>query len=94
MPGGEIDQDDGFVKLCLEERESLLGVRSYPRPFDASCEQCFLAKQGIRTVICGPGDIAQAHTVGEFTREKQVRDAVDLYGRIIDRILYQTNTYK
>lgn len=94
MPGGEIDRDDRFVKLCLEERERVLGIKSSPRPFDASCEQCFLAKQGIRTLICGPGDIAQAHTVGEFTREKQVRDAVDLYERIIDRILYQSNTYK
>lgn len=90
MPGGEIRQDDRFVKLCLEERERLLGIKSFPQPFEASCEQCFLTEQGIRTVICGPGDIAQAHTVGEFTWEKQVRDAVKLYGRIIDRILYKT----
>ena len=74
MPGGEIPQDDRFVKLCLEEREHLFGIKSEPQPFDASCEQCFLTKEGIQTVICGPGDIAQAHTVGEFTWEKQVRD--------------------
>jgi len=29
--------------------------------------------------------------VGEFTWEKQVRDAVSLYERIIDRVLYKTN---
>jgi len=91
MPGGEIPQDDRFVKLCLEEREHLFEIKSEPQPFDASCEQCFLAKEGIQTVICGPGDIAQAHTVGEFTWEKQVRDAVSLYERIIDRVLYKTN---
>ena len=91
MPGGEIPQDDRFVKLCLEERERQFGIKSDPQPFDASCEQCFLAKEGIQTVICGPGDIAQAHTVGEFTWEKQVRDAVSLYERIIDRVLYKTN---
>ena len=77
-----------FVKLCLKEREKLLGIKSFPRPFDASCEQCFLVEQGIKTVICGPGDIAQAHTVGEFTWEKQVRDAVSLYKGIINKVLY------
>lgn len=91
MPGGEIPQDDRFVKLCLEEREHQFGIKSDPQPFDASCEQCFLAREGIQTVICGPGDIAQAHTVGEFTWEKQVRDAVSLYERIIDRVLYKAN---
>lgn len=88
MPGGETSPDDGFVKLCLKEREKLLGIKSFPRPFDASCEQCFLVEQGIKTVICGPGDIAQAHTVGEFTWEKQVRDAVSLYKGIINKVLY------
>lgn len=87
MPGGETPADDPLVTLCIQERDKLLGGESSPCPFDASCEQCFFVEQGTKVVICGPGNIGQAHTVGEYTSEKQVRQAVDLYERIIERIL-------
>lgn len=34
---------------------------------------------GCPTVICGPGDLAQAHTLDEYVAVKQVADAVHLY---------------
>ncbi len=36
-------------------------------------------------VILGPGDIAQAHTVGEWIDVKQLRHAVDVYQQLIQR---------
>lgn len=87
MPGGEISPHDSFVELCLEEREDLFGKKGWAKPFDASCEQCFLVKRGVKALICGPGDIVQAHTVNEFVSEQQVRDAANLYERIIERVL-------
>lgn len=40
-----------------------------------------LAAAGIETVVCGPGDIAQAHTSDEFIELEQVERAVRLYSR-------------
>lgn len=88
MPGGEIPSGDAFVGLCMEVRNQVLGEKQdKPCAFDASCEQCFLAERGIRTVICGPGDLAQAHTVGEFVPEEDIRQAARLYEAIAERIL-------
>lgn len=42
-----------------------------------------LARAGIEAVVCGPGDIAQAHTKGEFVHVEQVEVAVRLYDHLI-----------
>jgi acetylornithine deacetylase ArgE len=44
-----------------------------------------LAHAGIETVVCGPGDIAQAHTSDEFIEIGQVEKAVRLYTRLVAR---------
>jgi acetylornithine deacetylase/succinyl-diaminopimelate desuccinylase family protein len=44
-----------------------------------------LASAGIETVVCGPGDIAQAHTCDEFIKIEQVEKAVRLYSRLVAR---------
>lgn len=87
MPGGEIPSKDDFVSTCMEVRNRLLGSQASPCAFDASCEQCFLVERGTKTIICGPGKLAQAHTVGEYTSKIQVRQAADLYERMIECIL-------
>ncbi len=98
MPGGEISLQDEFVKLCerarekaLEQMEDKSQLEKFGSPcaFNASCEQCFLVGHGVKAVICGPGSIAQAHTVGEYTSEKQVRTAVVLYEEIVKLLLGQ-----
>lgn len=90
MPGGEIAADDPFVMQCLEVRKQILGgdtKENVPFAFEATCIQCFLEQSGIRTIICGPGSIHQAHTAGEYTSEEQVRKAADLYEAIVKEIL-------
>lgn len=42
-----------------------------------------LARAGIETVVCGPGDIAQAHTKAEYVEIEQVESAVRLYKNLI-----------
>jgi acetylornithine deacetylase len=42
-----------------------------------------LARAGIETVICGPGDIAQAHTDSEFVEIEQVERAARVYGHLL-----------
>jgi acetylornithine deacetylase ArgE len=43
-----------------------------------------LAGAGIETVVCGPGDIAQAHTKDEYVEVEQLERAVRLYSRVIE----------
>lgn len=42
-----------------------------------------LARAGIQTVICGPGDIAQAHTDSEFVEIEQVELAARVYEHLL-----------
>ena len=42
-----------------------------------------LARAGIETVICGPGDIAQAHTDSEFVEIEQVELAARIYRHLL-----------
>ena len=41
---------------------------------------------GIPTVICGPGDIDQAHRPNEFVTREQLERGVDFLGRLIQRV--------
>jgi acetylornithine deacetylase len=43
----------------------------------------FLRAAGIPCVIFGPGDIAQAHTAGEFVELRQVEQAAEVYWRMM-----------
>ncbi len=42
--------------------------------------------EDIDLVVLGPGDIAQAHTVGEWIAIEQLTKAVDVYGQMIERL--------
>jgi acetylornithine deacetylase/succinyl-diaminopimelate desuccinylase family protein len=44
-----------------------------------------LASVGIETIVCGPGDIAQAHTSDEFIEIEQLERAIRLYGRLVSQ---------
>lgn len=76
---GMTESDSASVKIAKEayqmtnEREAKLGY------FSACCDMsCFLAA-GFDTIICGPGSIAQAHTVDEYIEIDQLKKAVELY---------------
>jgi len=42
-----------------------------------------LSRAGIQTVVCGPGDIAQAHTTNEFVEIEQVELATRMYRQLL-----------
>jgi acetylornithine deacetylase/succinyl-diaminopimelate desuccinylase family protein len=64
---------------------ALRAVASAGRPqpeaigFNAGCDMSKLVGAGIPTVICGPGELAQAHGPDEYVEVQQVRDAVEVY---------------
>lgn len=85
MPGGQLGAHDPFVETCCRVAAGLSGQPEKPRAFGASCEQCYL--QEMPTLICGPGDMEQAHTVNEFVQEEQLYRAVEFYIRLAKIIL-------
>jgi acetylornithine deacetylase len=74
-PGGEIEA------IALE----LTGEgRSSAAPYYT--EGAIYNEAGIPTVICGPGDIDQAHRPNEFVTREQLEKGVTLLARLIERI--------
>jgi acetylornithine deacetylase/succinyl-diaminopimelate desuccinylase-like protein len=65
-------------KLSLVQ--SFLRIANQPRPLgvDYYCDAAVLAAGGIPSVVFGPGDIAQAHTVDEWISLAQLERAKDL----------------
>lgn len=49
-----------------------------------------LTERGVKAVICGPGSLAQAHTIDEFTTEEQVRKAQEFYEALLKKVFNQT----
>lgn len=79
MPGGAISTCDPFVQKCVNVMSQATGRQLKACAFDASCEQCFLLEKGVRTVICGPGSLSQAHTTDEFIPRDQLLLAAECY---------------
>lgn len=82
-PGGEVSPDEYLVKKCCIIAEESLRGEFKPQAFPATCEQALFVNAGISTVICGPGNISQAHTVNEFLLESQLIKAEKLYSEMI-----------
>ncbi len=44
------------------------------------------SRAGLQTVICGPGDIAQAHRADEFISTEQLRAGTEMIGRLAEKL--------
>ena len=64
---------------------ALVAVSRVGRPmadaggFNAGCDMSKLVGAGVPTVICGPGNLAQAHGPDEYVDVQEVIDAVSVY---------------
>ncbi|MBY0319216.1 MAG: acetylornithine deacetylase [Reyranella sp.] len=78
VPGLLPQENDEAAKLALQWTG---GNRTYAVPYGT--EAGIFRGHGIATVICGPGDISQAHQPNEFVARSQM-DACDAFlGRMI-----------
>jgi acetylornithine deacetylase len=74
-----IDPDSPFVRECLE-------LAGRPRPVTVSYGTDGAMLGELRNLlVCGPGDIAQAHTHDEWIGLDQLERGTDLYARMIRR---------
>ncbi len=68
-------------KLPLVQNFLRCAKQSRPLGVDYYCDAAVLAAGGIPSVVFGPGDIAQAHTVDEWVSLAQLEQAKDLLVR-------------
>ena len=78
------EADDGAVVLQMQRASA--AVLGQPAPLGAvpwASNAGFLREAGIPCVLFGPGDIAQAHTAGEFVSLPQVAQAAEVYRQLM-----------
>ena len=77
LPGAEI-----VLALARAQQASLGSVKELAGA-NYGTDGSKLAQAGLPTVVCGPGDIAQAHTANEFVALEQVELATRMYGDLL-----------
>jgi acetylornithine deacetylase len=82
-PAMETPTDASIVRSLGNARQQELGDPGELEGANYGTDGSKLARAGIQTVICGPGDIANAHTDSEFVEIEQVELAVRVYGHLI-----------
>ena len=72
-----------IVSALARAQQATLGSETELTGANYGTDGSKLAKAGIETVVCGPGDIAQAHTANEFVEVEQIELATRMYGHLL-----------
>lgn len=81
VPGLETAADAEAVSLAVQ-----LGGEKTEGKVTYGTEAGQFSGAGIETIVCGPGDIAQAHTADEFVALDQIAACEAFIGRLIDTL--------
>lgn len=79
-PPMETEPDNELVRYLMKEAR-----QNKPVGVDYFCDAAILAQAGTPSVVFGPGDIAQAHTVDEWILIRQLATAGSILKRFLDR---------
>jgi acetylornithine deacetylase len=82
-PAMETAPEAPIVSALARAQQATLGCESELAGAHYGTDGSKLAKAGIETVVCGPGDIAQAHTANEFVRVEQLDLATSMYTHLL-----------
>jgi acetylornithine deacetylase len=82
LPAGEIAQAES-KRLAARDLADELGV-PIGNAVDFWTEAALFSAAGYTAFVCGPGDIAQAHSADEFVELSQLQQITETYLRIID----------
>lgn len=80
------DRSPEGVARRVAEAEALAGSLGLPlgEPVDFWTEAALFSAKGLPAVVYGPGDIAQAHTAGEWVALADLLEATATYRRILE----------
>jgi len=80
IPPAQIDLDSEFLKKIKKLYSEYFSVKTdHFNYFRAGCEQVYFLSKGIDTVVFGPGNVSQAHTVNEYIEIEQLYKAAGFY---------------
>lgn len=82
-PALDTNSDAQVVRKLGDTQQFLLGTASTMEGANYCTDGSKLAKAGIETVVCGPGDIAHAHTANEHVLIEEVEVAARLYEHLL-----------
>ena len=82
LPSGDV-ADAEARRLAARDLADELGV-PIGNAVDFWTEAALFSAAGYTTFVCGPGDIAQAHSADEFVELSQLQQITETYARIID----------
>jgi succinyl-diaminopimelate desuccinylase len=83
----EIEADSDIVAVAGDATEAAIGRRPAIGGMPGSTDARFLIAAGIPTVIFGPGDVREAHTVDESIAIDEMADGALAYAATIARFL-------
>lgn len=83
-PALDTTRDTEVVRAVSSAHASVLGRECAMEGAHYGTDGSKLALKGIKTVVCGPGDIALAHTREESVEVEQIEQAVRLYARLLE----------
>ncbi|MAF96255.1 MAG: acetylornithine deacetylase [Rhodospirillaceae bacterium] len=82
MPGLETDPGEDVVTFV----KALAGRNDHAKVAFGTEAGLFQTRADIPTVVCGPGDIAQAHKANEFITLEQIAKGEDFMRRLMDEV--------
>ncbi|HEX6648984.1 MAG TPA: M20 family metallopeptidase [Pyrinomonadaceae bacterium] len=82
-PPMETTPNAAIVSALAHAQQATLGFARELAGANYGTDGSKLAKAGIETIVCGPGDIAQAHTANEFVELEQVELATRMYAHLL-----------
>jgi acetylornithine deacetylase/succinyl-diaminopimelate desuccinylase family protein len=82
-PAMETAPEAEIVQALAQAQQDELGTEGELAGANYGTDGSKLSRAGIQTVVCGPGDIAQAHTANEFVEIEQLELATRMYSRLL-----------
>ena len=79
VPGLGTPDDAELVRLA----NTLLGLTEAPQKVTYGTEAGLFQRAGVESIVCGPGDIAQAHSPNEWVELEQLRDCERFFEAIL-----------
>ena len=82
-PALETEPGSEVVAALARSQQEVLGLERELAGANYGTDGSKLSRAGIQTVVCGPGNIAQAHTANEFVEIEQVELATRMYSHML-----------
>lgn len=82
-PPLETAPNAAIVAALARSQQETLGFEREVAGANYGTDGSKLSRAGIQTVVCGPGNVAQAHTANEFVEIEQVEHATRMYSHLL-----------